>query len=91
MVSGMAGSELGLMEVPRISLPSDSYTLARNLQTHILREISPIPFVFVPGIKKCNDNNIQDVIRGEETETTGIINALSLAEECVLILPGTHN
>ena len=91
MVAGMAGSELGLMEVPRIPLPSDSYTLARNLQTHILRGLSPIPFVFVPGIKKCNDNNIQDVIRGEETETTGIINALSLAEECVLILPGTHN
>ena len=91
MVSGMAGSELGLIEVPRIPLPIDAYTLAQHLQTHILREISPIPFVFVPGIKKCNDNNIQDVIRGEETETAGIINALSLAEDCVLILPGTHN
>ncbi|MBR3967584.1 MAG: 2-dehydro-3-deoxygalactonokinase [Clostridia bacterium] len=91
MVAGMAGSELGLIEVPRIPLPIDAYTLANHLQTHILPEISSIPFIFIPGIKKCNDNNIQDVIRGEETETTGIINALSLAEDCVLVLPGTHN
>lgn len=91
IASGMAGSELGLIEVPRISLPIDAYTLAHHLQTHILPEIAPIPFIFVPGIKKCNKNNIQDVIRGEETETTGIIHALSLAEDCILVLPGTHN
>jgi len=91
MVAGMAGSELGLIEVPRISLPIVAFTLAQHLQTHILPEISPIPFIFVPGIKKCNDSNIQDVIRGEETETAGIIHALSLVENCVLVLPGTHN
>ena len=91
MVSGMAGSELGLIEVPRITLPIDTYTLAHHLQTHIIPEISPIPFIFIPGIKKCKDENIQDVIRGEETEAMGMIHALSLAEDCVLVLPGTHN
>lgn len=91
IAAGMAGSELGLMEVPRISLPIDGYTLSHHLQTHILTEISPIPFIFVPGIKKSSDNSIQDVIRGEETETAGMIHALSLAEDCVLVLPGTHN
>ena len=91
IAAGMAGSELGLIDVPRISLPADAYALADNLNKHTLPEISPVPFIFVSGLKKCNGDYIQDIIRGEETETVGIVDSIPLKQDSVIILPGTHN
>lgn len=91
IASGMAGSELGLAEVPWIPLPADKYTLAKNLQVHTFPNIAPIPFLFVPGLKKVQNQQLQDIMRGEETETTGITDVLPVDSDCVLVLPGTHN
>lgn len=91
IASGMAGSELGLIDIPRISLPVNAYTLANNLHKHKLPEISSIPFIFVSGLKKCNGDCLQDVIRGEETETVGIIESIPLKSDSIIVLPGTHN
>lgn len=91
IASGMAGSELGLAVVPWIPLPADKYTLAKNLQTHVLDNITSIPFLFVPGLKKVRNQELQDVMRGEETESVGIMDALSVDSDFVLVLPGTHN
>lgn len=90
-VSGMAGSNIGLYDLPHIALPANIHTLAENLKEVRLEEITEIPFVFVPGLKKLCGEGIADVMRGEETETAGII---CLAKECtdaILVLPGTHN
>lgn len=90
-VSGMAGSNIGLYDLPHIALPANIDTLAKNLKEVSIPEITEIPFVFVPGLKKLDGAGIADVMRGEETETAGII---ALAPECadaVLVLPGTHN
>ena len=90
-VSGMAGSNIGLYDLPHIQIPANIDTLAKNLKEVSLAEITKIPFVFVPGLKKLDGGKIADVMRGEETETAGII---CLAPECtdaVLVLPGTHN
>lgn len=91
LVSGMAGSEIGLLDVPHIPLPADIYRLADSLTVTSLREISDAPFVFVHGLKKVNGDMLVDIMRGEETETAGILTALKISEDAVLVLPGTHN
>ena len=91
LISGMGGSEMGLMEIPHTLLPSDIYTLADHLvETHI-PEIINAPFVFVPGLKKENGSMLADIMRGEETETMGILSQIPEKGNVVLLLPGTHN
>lgn len=91
LVSGMATSELGLWEVPHIAIPADIYTLADNVHTQVIPEITGIPFVLVPGLKKETGGVTADIMRGEEVETAGILALSGICEEAVLILPGTHN
>lgn len=90
-VSGMAGSNIGLYDLPHIPLPANIGTLAENLKEVSLPEITEIPFVFVPGLKKLDGENIADVMRGEETETAGIISLAPQCADAILVLPGTHN
>lgn len=91
MVAGMATSELGLWEVPHIGIPADIYTLVDKVHTQVIPEITPIPFTFVPGLKKENGSFVADIMRGEEVETAGILAQSGICEDAVLILPGTHN
>lgn len=91
LTSGMAGSELGLLDVPHIPLPAGKYELADHLQYSVLPEITEIPFAFVPGLKKVCGDVLVDIMRGEETETAGALNLASIHEDAVLVLPGTHN
>lgn len=91
MVSGMAGSEGGICDVPHISLPAGEMKLASSVVRKAVSEITSIPFIFVPGLKKVENELKTDVMRGEETETAGIYNAMGLKDGAVLVLPGTHN
>lgn len=90
VVSGMGGSEMGLCEIPHISLPADCYSHANALTRVCLPEVTSIPMVFIPGIKAVKGDKLCDIIRGEETEIYGLLEHLP-AEPCVLLLPGTHN
>ena len=90
MTAGMAGSEIGLIDIPHIGLPADIYTLADSLRRVELPEITAIPFVFVPGLKWANGDQLIDIMRGEETEIAGIL-ASGNFQEAVFVLPGTHN
>ncbi len=91
MISGMAGSEIGLCEIPHISLPANASILAASLSEKTIPEICDIPFVFVPGLKALDGQELRDIMRGEEVEAIGIFLSLGLTEDAVLILPGTHN
>lgn len=91
LTSGMVGSELGLCEVPHIASPVNVYSLANCVEERLLTEITSIPFLFVPGLKKMQGEAIDDMMRGEETECLGIWTALALDQDVVLVLPGTHN
>ena len=90
MTCGMAGSEIGLCDVPHLALPADAYTLADSLTAKELSDITSIPFVFVPGLKACNHGQMTDIMRGEETEIIGLLPMLP-KNGAVVILPGTHN
>ncbi len=89
-VSGMAGSEMGLCEIPHEVLPTDVYTHARSLVEKKIPEITSLPIFMIPGAKNMRGDEILDVMRGEETEVFGILPHLP-REDLVLVLPGTHN
>ena len=87
---GMAGSEIGLCDTPHIPLPVDAHILSENVRVEKLPEIDA-PFLFIPGVKKTNGDKLLDMMRGEECEAIGIATAISLDEDALFILPGTHN
>ena len=91
VVSGMAGSEIGLLDVPHMTIPAGVGELAKNVVKAELPEICSVPFIFVRGLKKTDGDLICDMMRGEETETVGTLLAQEIHEDAVLVLPGTHN
>ena len=91
VVSGMAGSEGGICNIPHISLPAGEIKLASSVVRKQVDEIISAPFVFVPGLKQMAGDEIVDVMRGEEMESIGIRFELDFSDSAVLVLPGTHN
>ena len=87
LASGMITSEFGLINLPHIAAPVSIADLHDNLCETIIEEISPIPFVFVPGVKcHCDNFESSDVMRGEETEFIGLFRG-----EGIYVLPGSHS
>ncbi len=91
VVSGMASSSIGWVELPYAQLPffldgSSAVTKSIFLKTHQERELSVL---LVSGVQSEDD-----VMRGEETEVVGLFSqdgVHSLSPESWLILPGTHS
>ena len=87
LASGMIASEFGLINLPHIPAPVSIADLHNNLCETIIEEISPIPFVFVPGVKcHCDSFESSDIMRGEETELIGLFRG-----EGIYVLPGSHS
>lgn len=92
VASGMASSELGICEVPHLAAPATLRDLVDGIKTVKVEGITKIPFCIVPGVRKNNaDGEIEDMMRGEETETFGICNLMEVEGNAVLVLPGSHN
>jgi len=85
VISGMAGSTLGIMEVPYLPLPfgPDDGGMKRV-------DAGPLPGItqrvyIIPGV--CGPD---DVMRGEETEALGLMEYPG-TEDVLMVLPGTHS
>lgn len=89
--SGMAGCEFALCEVEHLTVPSDAYSLSEGIKSVKIPEIADFPFLIVPGLKTTLEDKVLDIMRGEETETLGIIEKGNLKLPSILVLPGTHN
>ena len=73
LASGMITSEFGLYELPHLTAPAGIKELHDSMAEVSFPEISPIPFVFIRGIKVNSDKLCDfDMMRGEETELVGI-------------------
>jgi 2-dehydro-3-deoxygalactonokinase len=84
IISGMASSSIGMMELPYANVPFSIH--GSDLTT---KKIPPSddfrhPIVLVSGIKSSTD-----IMRGEETQVLGC--DIRGTEERVFILPGTHS
>lgn len=88
---GMVTSALGLKEVPHLSAPVSAEDIRRHVVKEVFPDIAPFPFAFVPGVRCGADVDGMDMMRGEETETVGVMLARALPDACCLALPGSHN
>ena len=84
-ISGMAGSSIGIVEVPYAPVPfsvdgSDAVVHGPSMLDGIPNRVRIVSGVCTP----------EDVMRGEETEAMGLMSMLGM-DAALLILPGTHS
>ena len=86
IISGMAGSKNGWLEVPYCEVP----TRIGDLKGSLVSLPAQIVGYLVPGIKVVKADDSSDVIRGEEIQIYGAIEHLKV-NSALLCLPGTHS
>jgi 2-dehydro-3-deoxygalactonokinase len=84
VISGMASSSIGMLELPYDSLPLDVSGMGLEPKTLPPTTASPRHLYLIPGVRSADD-----VMRGEETQLIGC--GVSGAGERVFIFPGTHS
>ena len=87
LACGMIGSTQGVAEAGYLDLPTDLSDMGGKLTTV---ELTTGVLHIVPGLQKApTEATAPDVIRGEETQLLGLLDA-EQTEPRTLILPGTH-
>jgi 2-dehydro-3-deoxygalactonokinase len=94
LMAGMVGSRQGWVEAPYCACPAGPADLAAGLLRVGLPESDTGGAVFiVPGLS-TEAGGTPDVMRGEETQIIGALQALGLTQgnnDATLVLPGTHS
>ena len=84
LLGGMIGSNRGWVEAPYVSCPASLDDLVAGL-------VWPEPDVaIVPGVADDGPDRA-DVMRGEEVQLLGAVAARTVAADCTVCHPGTHN
>jgi 2-dehydro-3-deoxygalactonokinase len=86
VLSGMVGSRQGWVEVPYCECPAGAAEIAARLQPV---ELDRATAFIVPGVSGLDTAGVRDVMRGEETQILGAMEALPA--EATVCLPGTHS
>lgn len=86
---GMVGSNIGWSDAGYLDCPATPSALARQL--HHVR-VGEVPVAIVPGLAcRRPGDNAPDIMRGEETELLGLIDAGRVPRQGLVALPGTHS
>lgn len=85
IVSGMAGSQQGWVEVPYAACPADASAIARGIVRQQADGFDDV--LLVPGLKCRGTDGQPDVMRGEETQIIGALDE----KPTRVCLPGTHS
>ncbi|MBP2293697.1 2-dehydro-3-deoxygalactonokinase [Azospirillum rugosum] len=97
LASGMITSNVGLCEIPHLLAPAGRAELAQGMRSAELPDVVDRPIWFIPGIKShagpitLDTADTMDIMRGEETETIGVLHAMRVDGPAVLVLPGSHS
>jgi 2-dehydro-3-deoxygalactonokinase len=86
VLCGMVGSRQGWVEVPYCECPAGAREIAERLHPV---ELDGAAAFIVPGVCGLDTAGVRDVMRGEETQILGAMDALPA--EAVVCLPGTHS
>lgn len=86
IASGMITSRNGWLETPYLTVPAGAPQLAGNL--HMTRLADGTQLYFVTGMS-VEHSGVPDVMRGEETQIVGVVEAGLIDGVCVM--PGTHS
>src|SRR6185437_276327 len=84
LLAGMIGSNRGWVEAPYVPCPAGIEDLSAKLVWGGERE------AIVPGISYIGDNRA-DVMRGEEVQLLGAVEAGWVKPDALVCHPGTHN
>ena len=84
IASGMIGSRQGWVEAPYAPCPTGFEALARGLAW---AKAGGVRLAIVPGVSCVDASGVPDVMRGEETQVFGALDAA----DGVCVLPGTHS
>ncbi len=87
LMSGMIGSRQGWVEAPYVECPAGLAQIAGALK--LVRWGDRQAWI-VPGLACRDASGVQDVMRGEETQVLGVLDALGAGQQLVC-LPGTHS
>jgi 2-dehydro-3-deoxygalactonokinase len=87
VMSGMIGSRQGWKEAPYVDCPADAGQIAGCLQRVTWSE--GLDAWIVPGVSCRDAGGVPDVMRGEETQILGVLDALP--QTAWICLPGTHS
>lgn len=96
IAAGMITSALGLADVPHIPAPAGIAELAAATQRHTFAEVTDLPVLLVPGIRsgaaQCDFDSVADVdvMRGEETLCTGLVQLGLAPHPCTVLNLGSH-
>lgn len=88
LMAGMIGSRNGWFETGYLSCPVSVDSLTANIIP--LPDLYSHPVYVVPGISALAVSGLPDVIRGEETQIFGVVDASS-ANNLMVCVPGTHS
>ena len=88
IISGMASSSIGMVELPYATLPFNVDGSQANIQLIEADAFFPHKIMLISGVRSADD-----VMRGEETQLIGLTDLLHLSpqEPYIFILPGTHS
>jgi 2-dehydro-3-deoxygalactonokinase len=101
VAAGMLTSEVGLAAVPHVAAPAGLDDLARGAVAQLVPAVAPRPILFVPGVRTPAGPGpdgwaAADLMRGEECETFGALEALfpsagsRPASPVLFVWPGSH-
>ena len=92
LCAGTITSEVGLHYVEHTYTPAGLSELKESAKKVFLSDISPIPFIFISGVKTAPTSlDNADMLRGEEAELMGIIELTGDKGPCVYALMGSHS
>jgi 2-dehydro-3-deoxygalactonokinase len=86
LLSGMIGSRQGWMEAPYLPCPASAQQVAAAL---VDIEFDWGKVKLVPGLSATDDAGVAEVMRGEETQVFGVLEAMG--NSGLACLPGTHS
>jgi 2-dehydro-3-deoxygalactonokinase len=86
LLSGMIGSRQGWKEAPYLPCPAGAPEIAAAL---VEIEFDWAQVKLVPGLSATDDAGVAEVMRGEETQVCGVLDALN--GRGLACLPGTHS
>jgi 2-dehydro-3-deoxygalactonokinase len=97
LASGMITSNLGLVEIPHLVSPVGLEEFSNSITSKRFDLISRSnPVYFIPGVKNIDffdsvNLHRNDFMRGEEVEAIGIIPQISVDNQTIIALPGSHS
>lgn len=85
LISGMASSSVGIIELPYKEMPFSAD--GSDLELHVMEANNGFGEVIIISGAKTNN----EVMRGEETQLVGCFDAGANQEELIFVFPGTHS